>query len=432
MPPLRNVLVLGAYGFIGSHVLAHLHAHDFTLTGAGRDIRVATRRFPYARWINIDLAQLQTEADWLPHLHNIDAVINCAGALQDSPRDDLHAIHVAGTLALYRACQQAGVRRIVHVSAAGVAPGRATTFNSTKLEADLALQQLDLDWIILRPGLVLGPTAYGGSALLRGLAGFPGMIPAVHADSITQVVSVQDVAEAARRSLQADAPLRTVIDLVHLDRVALSDVLLRLRAWLGVPPAPLRAVPPILARLTGWAGDALAWLGWRSPMRSTAIAQLRDAITGDAQGWQHLHMRPASLDAMLAAWPSGVQERWFARLYFVKPAALIALVVFWLLSGLIGFVAHDSAVCVLTGWPMWLASTAVISGAIVDITLAGLVAFRRTAKIGLIGMLLVSAAYLLGGTLVRPDLWLDPLGPLVKVLPGAVLALAALGMLDER
>jgi len=74
----------------------------------------------------------------------------------------------------------------------------------------------------------------------------------------------------------------------------------------------------------------------------------------------------------------------------------------------------------------------VLAGSAVDILLAGLVCLRRSAPLALKGMIVVSAAYLAGATLWRPDLWSDPLGPLVKVVPGAVLALALLGMMDER
>ena len=49
-----------------------------------------------------------------------------------------------------------------------------------------------------------------------------------------------------------------------------------------------------------------------------------------------------------------------------------------------------------------------------------------------IGMIGVTAAYLLAGTLFTPDLWLDPLGPFVKTLPAAVLALVALAIRDAR
>jgi hypothetical protein len=47
-------------------------------------------------------------------------------------------------------------------------------------------------------------------------------------------------------------------------------------------------------------------------------------------------------------------------------------------------------------------------------------------------MLLITAAYLTGGSLLEPGLWLDPLGPLVKVLPSIALTLVTLATLDER
>ncbi len=56
----------------------------------------------------------------------------------------------------------------------------------------------------------------------------------------------------------------------------------------------------------------------------------------------------------------------------------------------------------------------------------------RAARLALIGMIAVSLAYLAGATIWRPDLWGDPLGPLMKVWPAAILALAALAIMDER
>ena len=47
-------------------------------------------------------------------------------------------------------------------------------------------------------------------------------------------------------------------------------------------------------------------------------------------------------------------------------------------------------------------------------------------------MVALSALYLLGATILTPALWIDPLGPLVKVVPGMALALVALAIMDER
>ena len=428
-----RVAVIGAYGLIGSYVSARLVADGHDVVGVGRSLAQARRRLPMVDWRQADLAAASVE-DWIRLLAGAGAVVNCAGALQDSPRDDLRAVHVEGVRRLTAACEALGAR-LVHVSAAGVEAGKPTAFNATKHAAEALLEASGGDWIVLRPGLVFAPAAYGGTALLRGLAGFPGLVPVVHSQSRVQVVAAQDVAAAVARCLAPDAPTRMRLDLVHAEAVALSDLVARLRGWLGLPAAPVVDLPPVLARITAAASDALAYLGWRSPMRTAALAQLRMGVRGEAADAARLGLELQSLDGMLTAMPSGVQERWFARTYFAKPLILACLFAFWLVSGLVGLTAgFGPAVKVLTiaGVAHGLAVGAVVGGSLVDIALALLLAHRRTAGLALKGMILVTAGYLVGGTLVRPDLWLDPMGPLVKSVPAAVLALAALALLEER
>jgi uncharacterized protein YbjT (DUF2867 family) len=428
-----RVLVVGGYGLIGGYVVAALAAEGHEVIGAGRDVAAAARRLRHARWVRADLATT-SEDDWAPLLQGVDAVVNCAGALQDSPRDDLQAVHVTGLLALASAARRVGVDRLVQISAAGVAesPGG---FGRTKRDAEMALEAAGVDWTILRPGLVIAPSAFGGSALLRGLAAFPWAIPVVYPGSLVQVVGAHDVALAVVAALKPDAPRRVAVDLASERAYRLDEILPALRAWLGLRPASVVSLPPALVGLGGMIADGLAWLGWRSPMRTTAIAQLRHGVRGDAASARRFEgARVRDLDAILAAQPSGVQDRWFARLYFVKPLGLASLVAFWLASGLIGLLRADQAAAVLAvaGFAPAVAKVAVLAGSAVDILLAGLVCLRRSAPLALKGMIMVSAAYLAGATLWRPDLWSDPLGPLVKVVPGAVLALALLGMMDER
>jgi DoxX-like family len=57
---------------------------------------------------------------------------------------------------------------------------------------------------------------------------------------------------------------------------------------------------------------------------------------------------------------------------------------------------------------------------------------RRTARPALLGALALSLAYLALGTILMPALWADPLGPLLKIAPIAVLHLIALAILDDR
>ena len=158
-------------------------------------------------------------------------------------------------------------------------------------------------------------------------------------------------------------------------------------------------------------------------------------VTGDGTAAERcLGVAPRSLDTILDAHPAGVQERWFASLYLMKPALIGVLAAFWVVSGVVGLVARESAEAVLiaAGLPDDFNRAAVVGGSLVDLALGAAVLFRPWSRPALWGMVAVTAAYLAGATLFRPDLWLDPLGPLVKTLPAAVLALAVLAILDER
>ena len=430
-----RVLVVGGNGLIGSYVVARLHADGHDIVALGRNLDAARVRMPWVRWVRADLRRLRTPADWTAVVDGVEALVNCAGALQDSPQDDLAAVHVESATALYAACERAGVHRAVLISAAGVAPGRATRFNDTKLEGEAALRRTGLEWLILRPGLVLAPAAYGGTALLRGLAGAPGVVALAYPASPVQVVSIDDVAGAVAIALLPTTPPGRTFDLVSPEVTSLQQIVLALRAWLGLKPAPVVAAPVGLARVAGGIADALAVLGWRSPMRTTSIAQLAAGVTGDSSSTKAgLGFEVRRLDALLAAWPSGVQERWFARLYFAKPAAIAVLAAFWAASGLIGLTAgfRGAILALPPQLPHGAAVALVTAGSIVDLAIGAGIAVRRTTMTALQGALLVSAAYLIAGTVLRPDLWRDPFGPLLKILPAALLTLMTMAIMGDR
>jgi uncharacterized protein YbjT (DUF2867 family) len=169
----RRVLVVGATGLIGRAVTAGLIAAGYRVVGMALRTTRAARAMPAVEWISFDVAAATQPEDWLWHLTGVDAVVNCAGVLQDSPRDSTHGVHVAGSGALFAACEQAGLRRVVQVSAIGIDHQAPSRFSRTKREADEALTRRDLDWVILRPAIVVGATAYGGSAMFRALAAWP-------------------------------------------------------------------------------------------------------------------------------------------------------------------------------------------------------------------------------------------------------------------
>lgn len=109
-----RVIVTGATGLVGSALCAKLRIE-------GHDVNPVSRHVPRACPAAVlrDMAFATSADDWTPHLRGIDAVVNCAGVLQDSPGEDTRRVHHAGVVALFRACEQAGIRRVIHFSAIG-------------------------------------------------------------------------------------------------------------------------------------------------------------------------------------------------------------------------------------------------------------------------------------------------------------------------
>jgi uncharacterized protein YbjT (DUF2867 family) len=431
-----RVLVTGAYGLIGSAILARLRRDGHDLVGAGRAVAVARRRFPYAQWIEADFHHLDSAEDWRPLLAGIDAVANCVGAFQTGARDDLQRIHVTGTLALFAACAEFGPKRVIHVSALGVGEDGPTEFATSKGVADTQLAASDLDWLILRPGVVLSSGVYGATAMLRGLAGLPWRTPLIAADSRFQVVSVEDVAETVAWALGPGAQVRGIFEQVHPEPVTLAHVVTEQRRWLGFAPQRIWNVPGFLARLVVAGADALGHLGWRSPARSTAFAQLAAAPLGDPAAWTAATgIAPMSLAQILEARPSTIQDRWFARLYVLKPTAFACLAALFIVTGLVchgpGW-REGMALLTPSGLPYWAAATVVAGGALLDIVLGLALLVRRTARLTLVAMLALTVAYLLVATALDPGLWADPLGRLLKTIPIMALMLFCLAVLDER
>lgn len=293
-----RILITGATGFIGSAIVAALQADGHEVLGVTRRAGALARRVPVSRWIELDMARATAPEAWRPHLEGVHAVVNCVGVLQDSAGDSTAAAHRDGPAALFAACEAARVRRVIHFSAMGVDRGGLSDFSETKRQGDAALTARDLDWVILRPSVVVGRPAYGGSALFRSLAALP-FLPGQEEAGALQVVQLDDVIETVRFFLSPEAPARVALGVAGPERLSFEAVVAAYRRWLGHPPA--RPAPALFTGLTYRPGDVAGRLGWRPPIRSNARREMVRGAVGDNSEWIRLTgIRPKPLAAALA------------------------------------------------------------------------------------------------------------------------------------
>jgi uncharacterized protein YbjT (DUF2867 family) len=430
-----RVLVLGAYGLIGSAIVDRLLAAGHQVVGLGRAIEAASIRYPDVEWISRDLRRLVTPEDWTPLLAGVAAIINAAGVLQDGPQDDVVAVQSTAMRALFRSCETLNIRRVVQISAAGAGAKARTLFMTSKAEADAALATTNLDWIILRPGLVIGPHAYGATALVRALASFPFVLPVALPHTTIQTVHVEDVAGAAVDAIEGRVPGKAAYDLVETHPRTFEDVLVAFRTRFGLRSDRRVVVPRALVRILFRFGDAVGHLGWRSPLRSTALRQVEASIAGDPTAWRGVSRRELSpLNETLRRIPASVQERWFARMWLLKPVIIGTLALFWIVSGVVALVQFDAARIVLTshGFSASSASVSVLLGGAVDVVIGLGLLIRKAMPVAALSGIIAALGYLIAGTLWTPDLWLDPLGSFTKDIPLMALLVTALAIASDR
>jgi uncharacterized protein YbjT (DUF2867 family) len=444
MSALPNIMVLGASGLIGRFVTDDLRARGLTVIGVARKY-AASQRLSAS-----DLEQpiLATATHALARLirdHRIDVVVNCLGVLQDGPGDDTRAVHRDFVAILLQAIHDCGrAVRLIQISIPGAASQDRTAFSLTKREAERLIAASGVTHAILRPGFVIAPSAFGGSAMVRALAALPFDLPAEESATPFQPVAVEDIAETiawlAGREIGDDAAKAVTWDvtwdLMQPQKISLGGVIAQFRFAFGSKDFLRITIPAFLLDVGAKFGDLANLFGWMPPMRSTAIAELRRGVTGDPSAWMDATgIVPKTITQAIGQHSATIQDKWFARLFLVKPLMVASLAVFWFVSGFIALViSFPETKSILTshGFPAWLAAPFPAITSMMDMSIGVLIAFRRTVAAGLIAGILLSLGYMVGTALLTPDLWYEPLGALVKTGPAIVLMLVALMTLDNR
>ena len=180
---MSTILVTGASGFVGGHVVPALLGAGHRVVAMVRGDAAGRRvfdRLPAADRSNVELrvGDVTKPASLGPALEGVDAVVHLVAI----PRDfkggaALRLVNTEGTRAMVTAMVDAGVRRLVHMGALGVVDDEALHYASSKARAEALVAASSLDWTILKPSLQFGPGDgfFNLIALLVRLS--PGVVP---------------------------------------------------------------------------------------------------------------------------------------------------------------------------------------------------------------------------------------------------------------
>jgi len=401
------ILITGATGFIGRRLTGALRA-------AGHRVITVGRHESGVDAIAADFTHDVNASVWVRRLTGIDVVVNAAGILREHGAQTFEKIHSRAPRALFAACAEAGVKKVVQISALGADRG-STGYFASKHSADQYLASLPLSWTIVQPSLVFG--AGGASATLFTLLASLPLIPLPgHGQQQVQPIHIDDAIAAIREIIETSDMDRRRVALVGPAPISLKDFLQRLRARLQSPHAKFVSIPASVMQASAAIAEHLPG----SLLDRETLSMLNAGNTAQPDDTERLLGHPPRATEELIADEQRDSLLLAAQLAWLLPLLRFSIALVWIWTGIVSlglYPVQDSyELLARVGITGVLAPVMLYGAAVLDLLVGiGILALRRRRWLWLLQLAIIGG-YTLIITFKLPEFWLHPYGPLSKNL----------------
>jgi uncharacterized protein YbjT (DUF2867 family) len=424
------LLLTGASGFLGKHLLEALLAAGHQIVCAVRTLPSKNIEDSRLRYVTADFTRDFDAVDWLPKLQGVDGVINAVGIIRETSHQTFDAIHTRTPRALFSACERAGIKLTIQISALGADEHAQSRYHLSKKAADDYLASLNVRSVIVQPSLIYGDD--GTSAkLFTTLASLPliplpgngrQMIQPVHVDDVTAViVTLLD------ESHDSGVPSGARLPVVGPQPVAYRDFLRTLRISMGLRQPIFIPISRALVRIGANASRFLPG----SLLDRETLQMLERGNTADMTPMRNLLGRELCSTEQFITPRNAAAIRLQAQSNWLLPMLRISIALVWIVTGIVSAglfpVADSYALLARVGVSGVFAPVMLYGAALLDFMFGAATLLLKRRYWLWLAQLAVIVFYTVVISWKLPEFWLHPYGPLLKNIP----MLAAIWLLLE-
>ena len=406
-----KIFITGATGFIAKQLIPVLleQKHELTLFTRRKISFSTTVKYCYGNF-----AQMQNPEDWIELLQEQDIVINLVGIIKENKKASFEILHYQAPVALFKAAKRAGIQKVIQISALGAGQQASTLYYQTKGRADHCLQNLGIDYLILRPSLVLGQ---GGKSLglFSALALFPRLFCIGDGKQLIQPVYINDLIRTIEIALTHQQSL--ILNVVGKNPIEFQQLLMGLRQNFGSSKQNPFYLPLWLTKLLPSLGFIMA-----EPMINKAsLLMLAEGNHASSQPLtEYLERPPLTWQDTLTQLSLSKADKLQAQFYFIKPILRWSLAFLWFWTALVSVFIFDKNTSfeylAALGISGPFAPLALYGSALLDFSVAMLLIFRWRPKVLMQLQIAIILSYSVLIAIFLPEFLIHPFGALTKNL----------------
>ena len=285
------VAITGGTGFVGAALARGLVAsgHKAKLIARGLNQRDESIR-QLANTSFTPITDMDEKKLFLT-FSGCDAVAHCMGIHREMKKGDFQKVHVQSTLNVLSAARRANIKKIVLVTYLRARPRMFSAYHKSKWDAEELVRSSELDYTIVKPGLIFGHGDHMVSHISRGLKSMPlvGIFPTVGIfQKSIRPVSIDDVVKVLMAALVDNRLSRQTVAVVGPEEMSLGRAVQRvskvMHKWTITLPMPALAHYAVACSMENSMKDPLV-----------SIAQIRMLAEGMSQPLPNTDLLPSDL-----------------------------------------------------------------------------------------------------------------------------------------